>query len=323
MTGLVMRGILPIAICRRQLSLLFIGLLSFGFSIGQTTIFSPSSVPAIPAETDGTPIETGVKFRVSQAGYITAVRFYKGALNTGTHIGHLWSSTGTKLAEITFTGESASGWQEMSFSSPVAVAANTTYIASYFSSSGYYAFTNPFFTTATVNGPLTALANGTDGGNGVYLYSAASALPNNTYQTTNYWIDVVFTSTPDTIPPAINITAPAACNVSGTVSVTANATDDVVVAGVQFLLDVANLGGEDLATPYSVSWTTTSATNGTHTLTARARDAAGNTTTSAAVVVTVNNVADTQAPTVSIAAPAAGSTVSGSVNVTANASDNS
>src|SRR4029079_12213681 len=111
--------------------------------------------------------------------------------------------------EITFTGESASGWQQMSFTTPVAVAINTTYVASYFSSSGFYAYTNPFFTTATTNGPLTALANGTDGGNGVYIYSAASAFPTNTYQTTNYWVDVVYTTSigPDVTPPAVNITA--------------------------------------------------------------------------------------------------------------------
>ena len=307
--------------CRKQLVILTLGLISFGFSFGQTTIFSASTVPAVVAETDGTPIETGVKFRTSQAGFITGVRFYKGALNTGTHTGHLWSSTGTKLAEIVFTGESASGWQQMLFTTPVAVAANTTYIASYHSGSGYYAYTNPFFTTATVNGPLTALANGTDGGNGVYIYSTTSAFPNNSYQTTNYWVDVVYVTSigPDVTPPTVNITAPAAGNVSGTINVTANASDNVGVVGVQFQLNGANLGAEDLASPYSISWNTTTSPNGNYTLTAIARDAAGNTTTSTGVAVTINN--DTQAPTVNITAPAAG-TVTGTINVTATAADN-
>src|SRR5207244_11752742 len=79
--------------------------------------------------------------------------------------------------------------------------------------------------------------------------------------------------------------------VTGTVSVTANASDNVGVAGVQFLLDGANLGAEVTASPYSVSWDSTTATNGSHTLTARARDAAGNQTTSAAVTVSVSNTA--------------------------------
>ena len=84
----------------------------------------------------------------------------------------------------------------------------------------------------------------------------------------------------DTIPPVTSLTAPAAgATVSGTVNVTANATDNVGVAGVQFKLDGAALGAEDTAAPYSVSWNTTAAANGIHSLTAVARDAAGNQTT--------------------------------------------
>jgi hypothetical protein len=94
---------------------------------------------------------------------------------------------------------------------------------------------------------------------------------------------------------------------------------------VQFKLDGVNLGAEDTAAPYSVNWDTTGATNGTHTLTAVARDAAGNSTTSAAITVTVSNAgnADGTPPTVALTAPANGATVSGSaVTVSANASDN-
>ncbi len=96
----------------------------------------------------------------------------------------------------------------------------------------------------------------------------------------------------DTTPPAVSITAPAGgASVSGTVTVTANATDNVAIAGVQFLLDGANLGAEQTgAGPnYSVSWNTTGTVNGAHTLTARARDGAGNTVTSSPVSVTVVN----------------------------------
>ncbi|HEY7042458.1 MAG TPA: PQQ-dependent sugar dehydrogenase [Nocardioidaceae bacterium] len=97
---------------------------------------------------------------------------------------------------------------------------------------------------------------------------------------------------PDITPPTVSLTAPAAgATVSATLSVTANAADNVGVVGVQFLLDGTNLGGEDTAAPYSTSWDTTTATNGSHTLSAKARDAAGNTTTSATVSVTVSNTA--------------------------------
>ncbi|PYM95004.1 MAG: hypothetical protein DME04_05955 [Candidatus Rokuibacteriota bacterium] len=95
----------------------------------------------------------------------------------------------------------------------------------------------------------------------------------------------------DLTPPAVSITAPAAGTVAGTVTVSATATDNVGVVGVQFKLDGANLAPEVMAAPYAVSWNTTGAPNGPHTLTAVARDAAGNATTSTALSVTVSNAA--------------------------------
>src|SRR5207248_2484958 len=125
----------------------------------------------------------------------------------------------------------------------------------------------------------------------------------------------------DTTAPTVSITAPAAgSTVSGSVPVSANASDNVAVVGVQFKVDGANLGAEDTASPFSITWNTTAVANGPHTLSAIARDGAGNTAASA-VSVMVNN--DLTAPTVSMTAPAAGATVSGSaVTVSATASDN-
>jgi hypothetical protein len=95
----------------------------------------------------------------------------------------------------------------------------------------------------------------------------------------------------DTTPPTVSLTGPSAsATVSGVVTVSANASDDVLVAGVQFFLDGNPLGAEDTTAPYAVAWNSTTASNGTHTLTARARDGAGNQTTSASVTVTVSNV---------------------------------
>lgn len=94
----------------------------------------------------------------------------------------------------------------------------------------------------------------------------------------------------DTTKPTVSLTAPASgATVNGTVSVTANASDNVGVVGVQFKLDGANLGSEDLSSPYSSSWVTTGVSNGSHTLTAIARDAAGNTQTATTITVTVSN----------------------------------
>ena len=139
--------------------------------------------------------------------------------------------------------------------------------------------------------------------------------------TTEIATDMNTGGTPDLQAPAVSITAPASGSIiTGTTTVTANASDNVAVAGVQFLLDGVNLGAEVITSPYSVSWNSSTATSGTHSITARARDAAGNTTTSSGVSVTVNM--DNIAPTVSISAPSGGSVVSGTTTVSANASDN-
>ena len=81
---------------------------------------------------DGSPAELGVKFRSDKYGTITALRFYKAAANTGTHTGSIWSADGQLLAQATFQSETATGWQTVTFSNPVTVEPNTTYVASYF-----------------------------------------------------------------------------------------------------------------------------------------------------------------------------------------------
>lgn len=127
----------------------------------------------------------------------------------------------------------------------------------------------------------------------------------------------------DLVPPTVNLTAPTAgSTVSGSITVSATAADNVAVVSVQFTLDGANLGAADTAAPYQITWSTTGASNGAHTLRAIARDAAGNQTTADAVAVTVANTADTTLPTVSLTAPSSGATVAGDVLVSANASDN-
>ncbi len=96
----------------------------------------------------------------------------------------------------------------------------------------------------------------------------------------------------DTIAPSVSITAPAVnATVSATTTISATASDNVGVVGVQFKLDNVNLGSEDTSSPYDISWNTTQATNGTHALTAVARDAAGNTASSATVNINVANTA--------------------------------
>lgn len=137
----------------------------------------------------------------------------------------------------------------------------------------------------------------------------------------NVSTDSVNVTVADQTGPTVSLGAPSAGAVvnGSSTTVSATASDNVGVAGVQFKLDGANLGTEDTTGPtYSTTWNTTTATNGTHSLTAVARDAAGNTTTSTAVSVTVDNAA----PSVSITSPIAGNVSGNTVAVSANASDN-
>jgi hypothetical protein len=156
------------------------------------SLFSNSDTPATVTVNDPNAVELGVKFTASQSGNVTGIRFYKGPQNTGTHVGRLWTSGGTQLASAPFTGETASGWQQVSFTSPVAITAGQTYIASYTAPNGNYSANGGYFSTARTSGPLTAPASGASGGNGVYAYSGSGAFPNQSFNATNYWVDVVF-----------------------------------------------------------------------------------------------------------------------------------
>jgi O-glycosyl hydrolase len=127
----------------------------------------------------------------------------------------------------------------------------------------------------------------------------------------------------DGTPPIVKITGPeAGSDVTGTVTITATASDDTGVAGVRFYLDGQPLGPEDTTAPYSFSWDTTALANGDYTLEAVARDSSGNRTTSVAACVYINHPPDTVAPTARLTGPADNGTVSGTVTVSADASDN-
>ena len=178
-----------------------------------------------------------MRFRSTQNGFITGIRYYKGAGASGIHIGSLWNNAGTtRLAQANFTNETPSGWQQVLFSSPIAITAGVTYVASYYSPSGDYAATKPYFTQAVVNGPLRGLADGEDGPNGVYRYSATSVFPNNTFQSSNYWVDVVFStgSGSDITAPTVTSVSPlsGATGVSINTTITANFSEAINASSV-------------------------------------------------------------------------------------------
>lgn len=160
-------------------------------SAAPDTLFG-AATPATIDSGDGHSAELGVKFTSEVAGNVTGIRFYKAATNIGTHIASLWSAGGTLLASATFASETASGWQQVNFPTPVAIAANTTYVAAYLAPDGHYSDSVSAFSAGAVsNPPLSALANSASP-NGVYTYSATSAFPTNSYKATNYWVDVDF-----------------------------------------------------------------------------------------------------------------------------------
>jgi hypothetical protein len=261
------------------------------------SIWTPSATPVNASIADSSPIEVGVKFRSDIHGYITGIRFYKGTPNTGTHVAHLWTRSGTMLASATFAGETASGWQQVDFAAPVAITANATYVASYYAPVGGYAKDNFYFTgKGADNGILHALANGVDGGNGVYVYRVGGGFPTLTSSAGNYWVDVVF-NTPDTTPPAISgVSATSIAATTATIVWTTNEPADSQVEygittayGSSTPLDTATL------TSHSVALSGLSPATLYH-YRVKSRDAAGNLATSADFVFTTS---DTEPPVIS------------------------
>lgn len=188
-----------------------------GAAVVTSSLWNNSARPVYPDSGESRAIELGVKFTSSTDGAITGLKFYKSAANTGVHTAHLWSGSGQLLATAVFTAETGSGWQQVNFASPVAITAGATYVASYYTTTGRYAISRPYFNIPYTSGPLTVPVSG-----GVYRYGA-SAFPTMTYQNTNYWVDVVFSSAVDSTPPVVNSFSPAA----GTTSVATGTTPQV------------------------------------------------------------------------------------------------
>lgn len=149
------------------------------------TWFDPSFVPGTVDTGPDAAVEIGMIFSTYESGYITGVRFYKAAANTGTHTGSLWDDNGTLLATVTFTGETASGWQQADFALPVLVQNNTDYVVSYHAPNGHYSFQASYFTGYADNYPFH-----TGIGAGRWRYSTGLPPTNSTAAT--YAVDAVF-----------------------------------------------------------------------------------------------------------------------------------
>lgn len=209
------------------------------------SIWNTQTIPQIITENDNNALEVGVKFRSTVAGFITGIRFYKSPQNVGPFTCNLWDVNGNNLASVSIIDPSATqGWREVEFNTPVAISANTTYIASYHTVSGFYSADEFFFQNQSIsNPPLRALQDGEDGFNGVYRYSATSIFPNETFNSSNYWVDVEFVTEvgPDVIPPTVQSTSPPNNAVGVSVNTLINVTfsegmNSATISGNSFML---------------------------------------------------------------------------------------
>ena len=200
------------------------------------SLWGPTATPAVVDVGDPGSLEVGVKFTSDTFGTVSGVRFYKAAANTGTHIGNLWTSSGQLLATATFTSESASGWQQVTFPNPVRHLANTTYVASYFAPRGHYSATDNFFYNRAAvaervdlaRQPATpCVATDPDARRTASTTTAPRArFPSSADIGTNYWVDVVYS--PSSAPGQVTDVAATAGYTSATVTWNAPSTGGAV-----------------------------------------------------------------------------------------------
>jgi hypothetical protein len=187
------------------------------------TLFG-DTVPLVASEDDSSPVEVGTAFQPTRDGVVKAIRFHKGPGNGGTHVGSLWSSTGQRLATVTFTNETPSGWQSANLATPLRLTAGQTYVVSYLAPQGHYSYTSGFFNTQWTSGQLVAPA----GANGRYLYGAAGGMPIYSWGSTNYFVDVKFV--PDAAVVSVTGRTPAPGSTGISVDARPSATFSAAIA---------------------------------------------------------------------------------------------
>ena len=285
----------------------------------QKTIWPSTARPTTPDVGSDSPVELGVRFYSDTSGYVTGIRFYKSAANTGAHIGNLWSSSGTLLASATFTSETASGWQQVNFSGPVAITANTAYVASYHTTIGHYAGDASYFATTGVNNaPLHTYTNTSATPEAPYAYGSASQFPASTYNSANYWVDVAFSASASGGGggTALKVGTASLPNASQSVAYSQALTASGGTSPYSWSVSSGTLPtGLSLSSSGTLSGTPTVA--GAFPFTVAVKDAAS---ASASASLSIN-VVTAAAPAVSISSPSNGATVSGTTTVSGVASD--
>jgi hypothetical protein len=170
---------------------------------------------------DRAPVELGVRFTASVDGAVVALRYFRSDGDDEEHATTLWSPTGEALATTAFVARDRPGWQEAALSEPVALTAGEVYVASYHSAAGYAATVGYFARPRLGSGPIAVPADGTTN-SGVFRYGDAPGMPQESWASTNYWVDVVFepggvgtdatpptsAATPRTLPPGMGAPEP-------------------------------------------------------------------------------------------------------------------
>ena len=151
-----------------------------------TSIYSGSETVTGPGVDNPNPVELGVRFTVSTPGSVSAIRYYKTSGNTGVHVGSLWTSHGRRLAKVTFSSETATGWQVARLAEPIPLRPGRTYVASYHTNTGRYAAEAGVFANGATIGNSTIRAT-----SGVRRYGAGG-FPF-TRRAAAYFVDVIFT----------------------------------------------------------------------------------------------------------------------------------
>jgi len=212
-------------------------------AVGSSTIVSlnGAATPAQAESSDSASVELGMAFKSAVPGKVTAIRFFKSATNTGTHIGSLWGPDGQRLAQVAFTTETATGWQRAVLSTPVELSPDAIYTVSYLAPRGGYSYTSAFFASPVTSGPLTAISPQ----NGLYLYGAGGAIPTGSWNSTNYFVDVEFVPEADDgqTPLALATTSPARDEAEVEVGdpITATLNQDPIAGSVSMI--IADAGG--------------------------------------------------------------------------------
>lgn len=170
------------------------------------SIWGPNAPTDASDSGDVNSTEVGMQFRSDTFGTVSGMRFYKFSTNTGTHVGSLWTASGQLLAQATFSNETTSGWQQVTFSNPVPINPNTTYVIGYLAPAGHYASTETYFYpppspapdwgSSVDSIPLHALRSTGTTGNGLFQYTSSPTFPTNTYNGENYWVDPIFSPSP-------------------------------------------------------------------------------------------------------------------------------